>query len=180
MYKEVGNMVQEYENLKNAYMARLRMSPFGMRVAREDRYLEDNSLNKNSDGSIRYPRPKQVDKLMNWLMVITGCVPAPAEFVPNPLESDHVRKLNDVYVRRPQYRCWKPQGKSFTDRVNEAQYRAYLFENYSVMDEGYLTNHDNPSWEQESGGSARKNSEGQTDGLIENIRRWFGKRKENT
>lgn len=176
LYKEVGDMVQDYENLQNAYMARLRMSPFGRDdVEKENVYLEDNSVNKNPDGSLKYPKPRQVDKLMHWLMVITGCVPVPAEFVPNAMDTAHVRKLNDVYVRRPQYRCWNPQGKTFKDRVDEAQYRAYLFENYSAVDEGYLINYDNPTWKPDGGGSGRNNSEDPAGGFFGKLKSLFGK-----
>lgn len=177
VYKSVGEMVQVYENLKNAYVARLRTSPYGFKAPDKPTYLEDKSRNKNADGSIRYPEPKHVAELMHWLMVITGCVPVPAEFVPNPMDTERVRRLNDVYVRRPQYRCWNPQGKTYKDRVDEAQYRAYLFENYSAVDEGYLINYDNPAWEREmvGGGSGRKNTEDPAGGFFGKLKSLFGK-----
>ena len=178
VYREVGEMVQEYENLKNAYVARLRTSPYGFEAPTKPVYLENKSVNKNPDGTINYPRPKHVAELMNWLMIITGCVPVPAEFVPNPVEPHIVRRLDDtVYVRRPQYRCWEPQGETYKDKVDEAQYRAYLFENYSAADEGYLTNYNDKSWKPV--GSVSNNG-GEDSGIIDWIIRKIGKRKENT
>jgi hypothetical protein len=180
VYKEVGEMVQVYENLQNAYVARLRMSPFGMNVEKEDVYLEDNSVNKNPDGSIKYPKPRQVDKLMHWLMVITGCVPAPAVFVPNPMAPEHVHKLSDVYVRRPQYRFWAPQGRTYEERVDEAMCRAYLFENYSEVDAGYIINYDDKSWRPATGSTGGNGGGSRGDSLIDRIRRAIAKGKGNT
>lgn len=146
VYQEVGRRIQIYENLKYAYIARLRTSPYGFAAPNKPQYLEDNSVNKNLDGSIRYPKPKHVADLMHWLMVITGVVPAPAVFVPNAAEPDRVYRLNDTYVKRPQYRVWDPQGETYKERVDEAMCRAYLFENYSDVDKGYIENYDDKSW----------------------------------
>ena len=174
VYREVGEMVQEYENLKKAYVARLRTSPYGFEAPTKPVYLENKSVNKNPDGTIRYPSPKHVAELMNWLMIITGCVPVPAEFVPNPVEPHIVRRLDDtVYVRRPQYRCWEPQGETYKDKVDEAQYRAYLFENYSAADEGYLTNYNDKSWKP-VGSVSNKDGGNQEKGIFGKIRELFG------
>lgn len=148
-YKEVGDRIQIYENLKHAYLARLRTSPYGFPAPPKPSYLEDNSVNKNPDGSIKYPRPKQVDKLMHWLMIVTGCVSAPAVFCPSALEQDRVYRLENTYVCGAQYRVRDPHGATFRDRVNEAMCRAYLFENYSDADKAYIENYNDPSWERE-------------------------------
>ena len=145
-YQEVGRRVQVYENLKYAYIARLRTSPYGFAAPNKPMYLEDKSVNKNPDGSIRYPKPKHVAELMHWLMVITGVVPAPAVFVPSAAEPDRVYRLNDTYVQGPQYRVWDPQGENHKERLDEAMCRAYLFENYSDVDKGYIENYDDKSW----------------------------------
>lgn len=149
VYKDVGDRIRVYENLKHAYLARLRTSPYGFPAPEKPRYLEDNSLNKNPDGSINYPRPKQVDKLMHWLMIVTGCVSAPAVFCPSALEQDRVYRLENTYVCGAQYRVRDPHGATFRDRVNEAMCRAYLFENYSDADKAYIENYNDPSWERE-------------------------------
>lgn len=140
IYQEVGRKIRVHENLKDAYVARLRTSPYGFAAPQKPLYLQNESCNKKPDGTIRYPRPKHVEELMKWLLGIIGCIPIKAEFCPDPMEPERVYRLRDYYVKRPQYRVWAPQGRDKKEKQDEAMSRAYLFENYTETDEEYINN----------------------------------------
>lgn len=173
VYKDVGDKIRVYENLQYAYIARLRTSPYGFAAPTKPVYLEDKSVNKDPDGSIKYPRPQHVDKLMQWLMIITGCVPAPAVFMPSALDDHRIYRLENTYVHGAQYRIWNPKGQTYKERVEEAMCRAYLFENYSDVDRGYIENYDNPSWDPSS--VIGTDGESKTGGILDKIKHLFGK-----
>lgn len=134
VYNDVGGLLQKFENLKHAYFARLRSSPYGFAAPKESAYKKDPSLNMNDDGSVRTPKPIHVAELMEWLLTVSGCVAVDAVYCENPDNPDHVYKLKDTYVTRAQYKVKAPYGETKVKALDEAMCRAFLFENYSDMD----------------------------------------------
>lgn len=161
VYQRFGELIRNYNELGNAYFARLRFSPYGFEAkryegAQKDQDGENDDLiikkieidpndpgNKNEDGSIRYPRPIHARELMQWLFTVSGYIPAKASYCPNPFtDSEHVYEPDDAYVARAQYRVKQPWGQTDKMALNEALCRAYLFENYSDEDSAVLQHYD--------------------------------------
>lgn len=134
IYAFVGEQLRQYDSLKKSYQARLRVSPIGFRApARDDDDFDPNNL--------RIPEPKQIDKLMRWILEISGCIPTDAAYQPN-LQSNQTIRPEKNFITRVQYRHENPgKGGSEDERFKEGLARVHLFENPGYFDDGYVRNY---------------------------------------
>ena len=96
------------------------------------------------------PRPKNIERLMWWLLCATGCIPINSS---HPWEKTGTtrakQRLNAgytpdhfdnsiVFIERDQYRSLPPFGVKNDGDVYEAFARCYIFENPGKRDQNYL------------------------------------------
>lgn len=131
IYAYAGSQLREYDTLRRCYQARLRTSPFG--------YPAQSKNDKNFDPSaIRKPMPKQIDRLMRWILEVSGCVPTEASYRPT-LQTEQRVKPEQNFITRVQYVDQNPgAGGRDEQRFREALARCYLFENPGYFDDGYV------------------------------------------
>ena len=139
VYDEVLKSFDKTGRLPKAYHAMMRCSPFGYKAPSE------NDLKGPDKDSFtqQTPVPRNIDRLMTWLLCVSGCIPAEVSYkLPgNPAPYTQT----DYYLSRPQLRDEVPsEGK----RVEEAMVRCTLFENPGKFDRGFVTKHD--SWAQKA------------------------------
>lgn len=134
IYAFVGKQLKQYDSLKESYQARLRVSPFGFYAPAKDN--PDFDMN-----NLRHPEPKQIDRLMQWILEVSGCVPVEAEFRPT-LGVAQVIKPERNFITRVQYRHENPgKGGSADERFREGLARVHLYENPGYFDDGYVRNY---------------------------------------
>lgn len=136
VYNRVGELINEYACLTNAYHARLRCSPYGYAAPRWDEVLENPDLLKNKKN---HPVPHHIHWLMRWLLAVSGCIPVEGEFRPSPDPmSKTVYAPHPSFIAHTQYRAISPRGTGKDGDVQEALARCYLFENPGNFDQQFL------------------------------------------
>lgn len=160
-YRYLGERLSKYDMVSNAYQARLRCSPFGF-AAPNEKDVADNpdayeyKIVKNEKTgaeekvyNLPAPKPKHIDMLMRWLLMVSGCVPVPAEYRPyaDPSSTQVYQYMDKYILGHTQYRMLNPgSNASPTDKdadLHEALARCYLFENPGKFDSSMLSNYDN-------------------------------------
>ena len=137
VFNFVGERLQQTGKMGTAYQSCLRCSPFGFAAPGSDAVEKDPTLNKREDGSLHKPEPFNVDQLMRWILMVSGCIPTEIEFHPE-LGAAAVKTFPENFVCRPQLREELPHGLSAKEKVREAACRCYLFENPGKVDREYL------------------------------------------
>ena len=134
LYRFVCDQFDQFGQLKKAYHAMMRCSPFG--------YMAPSVNLMQSGAEAHAPTPKNIDILMNWLLSVVGCIPTEASYAISPTDVPYV--LDKFCISRPQLRSQNPgNGKDIGD-VEESMARCALFENPGYFDEGFVANY--ASW----------------------------------
>lgn len=131
IYQAVCNAFNETHQLARAYHAMLRCSPFGYAAPG----LADVASGKKKP---EIPTPKNIDHLMHWLLMVSGCVPVEASYCPSVTGEGGALKLNDYYINRVQCRAERPDDEWRNTmsawNYREALSRWRLFENPGSLD----------------------------------------------
>jgi len=128
-YSAVTRKLDTKGGMATSYQSMLRCSPLGYAALTRSAY-ESYKKNKNGfEAHVEKPTPKNIDKLMKWILCVTGCVPVTATYRPLKVSS---YTLDSYYLARPQYRNQKPLAGS---EVEEALARVCLFSNPGRYDE---------------------------------------------
>lgn len=139
VYNKVGELMKEYACLISAYHARLRCSPYGYAARVASYYKENPDLLFDEGEKQNHPKPKNIDKLMRWLLAVSGCIPVEGEFRPSPDPmSKTVYAPHPSFITHTQYRAISPRGTGKDGDVQEALARCYLFENPGNFDQQFL------------------------------------------
>lgn len=107
-WKEIMDNLSKDRELSQAYMAQLRCSPYGYTSPRNDVNAEAQP-----------PSPKNVDKLLNWLLYATGLAPM-------NLSEEHLGSVN--YMIPPENRSLLPDQKLVRDGGRGIPYTGSFFE----------------------------------------------------
>jgi len=134
LYSFVCNQFNQFGQLKKAYHAMMRCSPFG--------YMAPSAKDvQEGKAQAHLPTPKNIDILMNWLLSVTGCIPTEASFAISPADVPYV--LDKFCISRPQLRSQNPgNGRDIGD-VEEAMARCALFENPGYFDGKLVAGYNN-------------------------------------
>lgn len=135
-YRELCIGMRDGNETRYAYQAAIRIAPFGFPAEDKD-YKPDN----NEDD--KYPRPRNIKELLQWLMAVTGCIPCEAKYIPDPSAEEMCYETKDYIVNRLQCRVDLPKGNSATEELDEATIRCYLFSNPGNEDTWMLEHYDN-------------------------------------
>ena len=131
MYQAVCNAFNDRHQLARAYHAMLRCSPFGYDAP----VMEDVESGKKKPS---VPMPRYIDRLMHWILMVSGCVPVEAEFFPSLSGAGGSLKLSDYYIDRVQCRSERPEDEWRNMMApwnhREALARWALFENPGFVD----------------------------------------------
>lgn len=122
VYRQVMEQFRHAGNLNQAFHAVLRSSPFGGPAPSEDDLKKDPSL-KTVPTS-----PRNIDKLMRWLLCVSGCIPTEAEYRKFPDEPSAHTTREGYCIQPPQNRSRNPIDD------DEALARCALFENPGCHD----------------------------------------------
>ena len=134
IYQAVCNAFNETHQLARAYHAMLRCSPFG----------GDAPTQEDMDKGLKQPTiptPRNIDQLMHWLLMVSGCVPVEAEYCPSGNGEGGALRLNDYYIGRVQCRAERPEDewRSMAPwNFRETLSRWRLFENPGILDQMIL------------------------------------------
>lgn len=134
LYRFVCDQFDQFGQLKKAYHAMMRCSPFG--------YMAPSENDRRNGAQAHAPTPKNIDVLMNWLLSVVGCIPTEASYAISPADVPY--RLDKFCISRPQLRSQNPgNGKEIGD-VEESMARCALFENPGHFDESFVANY--ASW----------------------------------
>ncbi len=129
LYNFVREQFNQFGQLQKAYHAMMRCSPFGYKAP---------SANDLEKGAVpQLPKPKNIDKLMRWLLSVCGCIPTEAVFALNARAIPY--RLNNFCLSRPQLRSENPLQAC---DVDESMARCALFENPGRFDKNFVGRHD--------------------------------------
>ena len=134
LYSFICDQFNEFGQLHKAYHAMMRCSPYGYKAPS----LDDLKGLHKDEFHQKKPIPKNIDKLMRWLLSVSGCVPTEAEFRTSPLSPDAYR-LNNYCISRPQLRSQNPIQDY---ELQESLARCALFENPGKFDKEYVGKYD--------------------------------------
>lgn len=113
-----------YANLKRAYNAILRCSPFGFNAEKKAKMAERTEEDK--EAYKQQHRPRNVEKLLHWLLCVTGCIPVEARIYSSG--NDLNPAICTSILHRAQYRSENPESRE------EAAARCALFSNPGSLD----------------------------------------------
>lgn len=122
IYNRVMEQFGTFGRLNRAYHAVLRSSPFGYKAPSETDLARDPTAVK------QIPSPRNMDKLMRWLLAASGCIPAEAEYRKYEDNSTPFIPTENYCITPPQNRIKPPKDD------NEALSRCALFENSGLHD----------------------------------------------
>lgn len=135
-YSGILNTFNNYANLRRAYQAILRCSPFGFSAVKKA-----NLAGLTDEDKAAYKQqhlPRNVKRLLHWLLCVTGCIPVEAgiytasnDINPSPCKTTLVRT---------QYRIQNPENRE------EAVARCALFSNPGNFDSELRASYQSP-WE---------------------------------
>jgi hypothetical protein len=147
------NTFEKSASLKEAFYSTMRCSPFGFRA---DKAGESKEENKQT------PKPQNIDKLMRWILYVTGCVPLEVnvdgikKYYLTPPECRNLlpeeKFALDNHRPLPDERDWKSPILHWTNLVKSLfsdEWKAYaaiararwmLFENFNSLERGYANN----------------------------------------
>lgn len=148
-YEGVRKAMSKKGFLEQAYQSHLRIAPFGhpapsaadIDLAKQEG-RESEVTNRRPDGSIIYPRPRNIQKLMYWILAVSGCIPVDSKYEPKPHAPEPECYMPKGYVfSRIQFRSDVPNKRD--GDLQEAAARCYLFENPGTVDRDYVQNFNN-------------------------------------
>lgn len=155
-FQKLIKLLSEHSSMKESYCAQLRCSPYGFQSeSKDDRmYLKDTETIQKT--ALR-PAPQNVDKLVEWILYVTGTVPVDLSSI----------SLGTSYVIPPENRDLMPYAKYLHDGGREvvltwniwkwakerpymnvvrvAALRCRLFDNPRPMDRDLVRFHDDPT-----------------------------------
>lgn len=120
----------ETGGLGTAYNAVLRASPYGYPAPAE------NKAKSKEGTSCHPPKPRNIDKLMCWLLMVSGCIPTEGVYKKEIGATVGGYQLRDYVLTRPQLRTQMPLYPG--ENPDEALARCALFANPSDTDKEYL------------------------------------------
>lgn len=130
-------------NLGTAYNAVLRASPYGYPAPAENEVVIEEKNGKviscypKEEGKpLHPPTPKNIDKLMRWLLMVSGCIPTEGVYTKEIGAAVGGYQLRDYVLTRPQLRTQKPLYPG--ENPDEALARCALFANPTDTDKEYL------------------------------------------
>lgn len=132
LYNFVCEQFNEDIQLNKAYHAMMRCSPYGYPAITEAALDE----HPDYDRSLR-PTPKNIDRLMRWLLSVSGCIPTEAEYL--RINAVTPVRLNSYCISRPQLRSQNPMESAL---LQEAMARCALFENPGKFDRSVVGTYD--------------------------------------
>ena len=137
LYKFVCDQFDQFGQLKRAYHSMMRCSPFGYKAPSE------NDLKNGAQP--QSPTPRNIDRLMRWVLSVSGCIPTEASYALNPAAVPF--KLHDFCISRPQLRnqnpgCDNDKRYGNIDDIQESMARCALFENPGRYDKEMVGRHD--------------------------------------
>lgn len=129
--------------LNTAYNAALRASPYGYAAPAEDdvEFKEEDGMvqvvpKEGKQFKIQSPTPKNIDKLMRWLLMVSGCIPTEGAYHKEIRDRGDGYQLRDYILTRPQLRTQNPLYPG--ENPDEALARCILFANPTEKDKEYL------------------------------------------
>lgn len=123
-------------NLEQAFHAVMRCSPFGYPAPAANMLELDPSLREK----VHLPMPKNIDDLMRWVLMVSGCIPVEAKYR-TTITGNNFYELNNYFIDRTQYRCENPR---YTGRnPDEGLARCRLFANPGVHDKETVSKYGN-------------------------------------
>lgn len=131
-YELVGDQLQKTGVLKRCYQACMRVSPFGYPA----KHTEDPEFDP---AKVQDPQPRNIHRLMRWILEISGCIPVGAEY----RTDTQLYAPENNFVERIQYRNQKPHGDKTESKRREALARCYLFKNPGQFDKEYVQSYKN-------------------------------------
>lgn len=96
MFTPLLNTFKNSASLKEAFYSTMRCSPFGFRA---------NKADEQKEGDEQTPNPQNIEKLMRWILYVTGCV---------PLEVN-IPGIKKYYINPPEFRNLLPEEKYALD-----------------------------------------------------------------
>ena len=114
--------------LSKAYHAVLRTSPYGY-AAPSEKEVADGTKEAHP------PKPINIDRLMRWILSVTGCIPTQATYRAFEGSGAPYKLRKDFCIERVQLRHEEPLSN------DEALARCALFENPGAQDRYYVENH---------------------------------------
>lgn len=136
LYKGACDQFENTGGLKKAFQARLRCSPFGYPAPAANMLEMYPELKE----TVHAPEPKNIESLMRWVLMVSGCIPTEAEYRTSIGGRDFYR-LNNFYIDRPQYRCENPKFNG--DNPDEGLARCGLFANPGKHDRDLVSRYGN-------------------------------------
>ena len=162
-YSAVLDGFNTYGGLSTAYQAALRCSPYGYNAPSIGDVIDEirngtlmdlkselDDLSRNGADDLdaicemarrhpdRFPatKPRNIDKLMKWVLCVAGCAPIKATYSPihGSTEGKH---LEGYYIDRTQHRQQNPKTPAHAE-VDEAMARCVLFKNPGKYDVAFL------------------------------------------
>lgn len=132
LYNFVCEQFNEHIQLNKAYHAMMRCSPYGYPA------ITEAALDKHPDydNSLR-PTPKNIDRLMRWLLSVSGCIPTEAKY--QRINAAAPVRLNNYCISRPQLRSQNPLEGAL---LQESMARCALFENPGKFDKSIVGTYD--------------------------------------
>ena len=129
VYKGVVDRFSEVGSLPESFYAILRTSPFGYKAPSRTDLEENPSL------TYHLPNPKNVDKLMRWLLSVPGCIPTECSYQRLLGDESSRITLDNYFIHRYQFRRENPDGESSHPNFShEAMARCALFQNPGKWD----------------------------------------------
>lgn len=122
VYNRVMEQFGTFGRLNLAYHAVLRSSPFGYKAPSE------TDLVRRPENQPQIPSPRNIDKLMRWLLTVSGCIPVEASYQKINETSTPFTTPENYYIKPPQSRIRNPIDD------DEALARCALFENPGHFD----------------------------------------------
>lgn len=138
-YKTACEKFANTAAMKKAFQAELRCSPYGYPAPAANMLQLQPELREK----VQLPTPKNIDNLMRWVLMVSGCIPVEAKYQTSYGASgaNNYYSLNNFYITRPQYRCENPQYNG--EKPDEALARCYLFSNPGCHDKDFLGKYGN-------------------------------------
>lgn len=132
-YKHTMEQFQQTKDLSKSFHAVLRSSPYGYPAPAYDMANKDPELK----ATVHAPTPKNVDSLMRWVLMVSGCIPVTGDYRPRMGSNENAYALR-YFIDRPQFRMENPKCTSlvdtFTNMNAEAMARCILFANPGSYD----------------------------------------------
>lgn len=136
VYHAVCDRFNTKQELKKAYHAMLRCSPFG------DFAPTQKDVKEKGKEPVQL-KPRNIDRLMRWLMMVSGSAPVEGRYCPTLHDDGSGLRTTGFYLTETQYRAKGP--KDGWDSM-EALSRMSLFENPGKLDRVIVEDYGQSKW----------------------------------